>query len=153
MGYDISILYNKIYYKKTTCECGDDEDCDGDCGNPTPRRDNFMEIGFNFSYNHCENLKAVGFYPRDFNGKTMREVLLALNTAITKMLTDGVSPLEMIRDMESFQKHPELYPPKKIDDRFHEAKMENLLAILMRTRETIERKFAKELDVLYWHSD
>ena len=128
MGYDISILYSS-------------------------KKNNFWEIAFRLSYNHSENLKAVGFYPRDFNGKTMREVLLALNTAINKMLTDGVSPLEMIRDMESFQKHSGLYSTEKIEAAFYEAKMENLLAILMRIREQIERKCAKELDVLYWHSD
>ena len=128
MGYDISILYSS-------------------------KKNNFWEIAFRLSYNHSENLKAVGFYPRDFNGKTMREVLFALNTAINKMLTDGVSPLEMIRDMESFQKHSGLYSTEKIEAAFYEAKMENLLAILMRIRETTERKCANELDVLYWHSD
>lgn len=144
MGYDIEILYNK----NTSCECGDDEDCE--CDNSS--KNNFWDIKFYLSYNHCENLKAVGFYPRDFNGKTIRQVLIALGSSINKMLSDGVIPLEMIRDMESFQKHPVLYPPS-INEAFYEATMENLLAILMRIRETIERKFAKELDVLYWHSD
>jgi len=46
MGYDISILYSS-------------------------KKNNFWEIAFRLSYNHSENLKAVGFYPRDFNGKTI----------------------------------------------------------------------------------
>lgn len=140
MGYDIVITNNSL-----PCRCITEFVANCKCDR--------SETTFNVSYNHGENLKAVGFYPRNFNGKSMREVLIALGSAINKMLIDGISPLAMIRDVENFQRHPALFPPDKISNAFYEAKMENLLAILMYMRETIERKLAKELDVLYWHSD
>ncbi len=102
-------------------------------------------IHFYMSYNHSKLLSEYGFYPRDFNDKTIKEVLLALNASISKFIEKDIWPDNEIRTFSDLCKLPKITDYERqqydrINARFYEDKPNVLVGILMDIRDTLEKK-------------
>ena len=105
---------------------------------------------FYISYNHSKMLKEYGFYPRDFNGKNVCEVLIVMNTAISKFYENGFWPDWEIRSIPDLliktnKSSYDIERIEKISKRYYEENENVLMAILMEIRDKIE-KWCKQ----YW---
>lgn len=101
-------------------------------------------LHFYISYNHSNTLQEYGFYPRDFNNKTIKEVLIALNTSISKFLENDIQPDYEIRTFSQLcskqnKTEFELKEMSRINNKYYDATPNVILGILMEIRDKLEK--------------
>lgn len=107
------------------------------------------------SYNHSKILTEYGFYPRDYNNKTIKEVLIALNTSISKFLENDIQPDYEIRTFSQLcskqnKTEFELKEVSRINNKYYNDTPNVTLGILMEIRDKLE----KDAGLHYiWESD
>lgn len=132
MGYDIKILANK---REENIDNDDVDDADNNSDNEFSNFDDGTEYTFYMTYNFSDFCKEYEFYPRDFNNKKLRVVVLALNNAIMKMKAERIVPVNY-----AYEKHKTQWDTDK----------RTFLAKLIEIRNKIDDSLSYEY---YWYSD
>lgn len=99
---------------------------------------------FYISYNHYNNLNEYGFYPYDFNDKTIKDVLIALNISISKFLENNIQPDDEIRNFVNLCNKPnktefELNEMSRINNKYYDSTPSVTLGIIMELRDKLEK--------------
>jgi hypothetical protein len=98
------------------------------------------------SYNHGVIFKKYGFYPRDLNGFTIREVLVVLDAAIAEMQDDGIIVDTELLDFLASGTDEDM----RLRQRCYEADISVVLTLLLDVKRLLSRP---RLQRCIWESD
>jgi hypothetical protein len=98
------------------------------------------------TYNHSTIFKKYGFYPRDLNGFTIRQVLVVLDAAIAKMQNDSILVDTELLDFLASGTDEDM----RLRQRCYEADISVVLTLLLDVKRLLSRP---RLQRCIWESD